>query len=243
MVLFLLMFGSRPDIAYAVSNFSQFSVNPNSTHWTAVRRIFHYLAGAPHRGFCYGLFGSGMGFIDAGWRGGEDRKSIGGYTFLLNRAAISWTSKKQSTVALLSTEAEYMALTQAVKESIWLQGLLRDLGAQRYVEEMQNIIVDNQAAIALARNAEFHLRTKHIDIQYHFVREHVEKKTISLIYCPTADMTADIFMKGLRHPSLTRHKIGSGLLDHSAFLLDNGTDDNVYEDGNWDGSTGEGLYY
>ena len=162
---------------------------------------------------------------------------------MLNGAAISWSSKKQSTVGLSSTEAEYMAPTQAVKESIWLQGLLRDLGAQRHVEEMQNINVDNQGAIAWARNAEFHARMKHIDIQYHFVREHVQKTTISLIYCPTANMTADIFTKGLPHPSFTRHNIGLGLLDHSAFLLDTGTDDNFYEDGEWDGSTGEGWYY
>ena len=237
------MLGSRPDIAYAVSRVSQYSINPDPTHWTAVKRIFRYLAGTPNRGLCYGLFGSGRGFTDADWGSGEDRKSIGGYTFLLNGAAISWVSKKQSPVALSSTEAEYMALTQAVKESIWLQGLLRDLGAKRNLEEMQNINVDNQVAIALARNAEFHARTKHIDIQYHFVREHLEKKTISLTYNPTTEMTADIFTKGLPHPSFTKHNIGLALLDLSAFLLDTGTNVNLYDDGGWDGSTGEGWYY
>ena len=108
----------------------------------------------------------------------------------MNGAAISWNSKKQSTVALSSTEAEYMVLTQAVKELIWLQGLLRDLGAWRHLDEIQHINVDNQGAIALARNAEYHARTKHIDIQYHFVREHIEKQFINLTYCPTSDMTS-----------------------------------------------------
>jgi len=193
--LMYAILGSQLDIAYAISKVSQYSVNPDSTHWTAVKRIFHYLAGTPNRGLCYEPFGSGMGFTNADWGSGEDRKSIAGYTFLLNGAAISWIRKKQSTVALSSTEAEYMALTQGVKESILLRGLLRDLGAQRHLEEMQNINIDNQDAMALARNAEFHARTKHIDIQYHFVREHIEKKTISLTYCPTTDMTADIFIK------------------------------------------------
>ena len=152
-----------------------------------------------------------MGFTDTDWGGGEDRKSIGGYKFLLNGVAISWTSKKQSMVTLSSTEAEYMALTQAVKKSIWLQGLSQDLGAQHQVEEMQNINVDNQDTIALARNPEFHARTKPIDIQYHFVREHLKKKTILLSYCPSANMTADIFTKTLAYPSSTQHNMGLGL--------------------------------
>jgi len=240
--LMYAMLGSRPDIAYAVSQVSQYSVNPDPTHWTAVKRIFRYLAGTPNRGLCYGILGSGTGYTDADWGSGEDRKSIGGYTFVLNGAAISWNSKKQSTVALSSTEAEYMALTQAVKESIWLQGLLEDLGARRHLEEMRNINVDNQGAMALARNAEFHARTKHIDIQYHFVREHIESRSIMLTYCPTTDMTADIFTKALPHPTFIKHNIGLGLIDHSAFLLQEGRDDNPYAYDGWDGSTGEGGY-
>jgi len=122
--LMYAMLGTRPDISYAVSKVSQYSTNPDPTHWTAVKRIFCYLAGTPHRGLCYGMHGSGTGYTNADWGTWDDRKSIGGYTFVLNGAAISWHSKKQSTVALASTEAEYMALTQAVKESIWLQAIL-----------------------------------------------------------------------------------------------------------------------
>ena len=170
-----------------------------------------------------------MGYTDADWGSGEDRKSIRGYTFLLNRAAVSWNSKKQSTMALSSTEAEYIALTQAAKESIWLQGLLQDLGARRHREEMQNIMVDNQEAMALARKAEFHTQTKHIGIRYHFVQEHIEKKSITLTYCPTTDMTADIFTKALPHLTFTKHNIGLDLIDYSAFLLQEGRNDNPYE--------------
>ena len=138
---------------------------------------------------------------------------------MLNGAAISWMSKKQNTVALSWTEAEDIALTQAVKESIWLQGILRDLGARRHMEEMKRINVDNQGAIALARNPKSHSRSKHIDIQYLFIREHVENQKIALFYCPTADMTADIFTKALPYPSFLKHNLGLGLIDQSAFIL------------------------
>ena len=214
------MLGTRPDISYAVSRVSQYSTNPNSTHWTAVKRIFRYLAGTQHRGLYYGRHGVGRGYTDADWGGGEDRKSIGGYAFTLNGAAITWNSKKQATVALSSTEAEYMALTQAVKESIWLQALLLDLGARRHLQEVRNIYVDNQGALALAKNAEYHARTKHIDIQYHFVRQHTESGKVILTYCATSEMTADIFTKALPQPAFTRHNLGLGLIDRSVQLLE-----------------------
>ena len=215
------MLGSRPDISYAVAKVRQFSVNPNSTHWTAVKRIFRYLAGTSNRGLYYGLEGIGIGFTDADWSSGNDRKSIGGFTFLLNGAAISWNSKKQSTVALSSTEAEYMALTQAAKEAIWLQRLLFDLGARKHAGEVGNIYINNQGELALAKNPEFHARTKHIDIQYHFIREHVDSGKITLGYCSTNEMTADIFTKALPQPAFTKHNLGLGLTDQSVLLLNN----------------------
>ena len=115
------MLETCPDITYTVSKVSQYSSNPNLTHWTAMKRIFRYLAGTPALGLCYKLQRPGDGFTDADCSSGEDRPSIPGFAFVLGGAAhILWSSKKQSTAALSSTEAEYMALTQAVKESIWL---------------------------------------------------------------------------------------------------------------------------
>ena len=213
-----------------------------------MKRVFRYLAGTTNRGLCYGIGGRGTSFTDADWGAGDDRKSIGGYTFLLNGAAVCWSSKKQSTVALSSTEAEYMALTQAVKEALWLLAILEDLGARRHLEEIRNINIDNQGALALARNPQFHARTKHIDIQYHFVREHVEKQTITLSYCATGAMTADIFTKALPQPLFVKHNLGLGLTDLSAFMLQETTSlsarqhSNGYTDYRCEGSTGEGWY-
>ena len=227
--LMYAMLGSRPEIAYAVSKVSQYCTNPDSTHWTAVKRIFRYLAGTPNRGLWYGVHGSGDGYTDADWGASDDRKSIGGYTFLLNGAAICWNSKKQSTVALSSTEAEYMALTQAVKESLWLQAILQDLGATNHQAEMKNIYIDDQGSIALVKNPQFHACTKHIDIQYHFVREHVEKESIRLTYCATGEMTADIFTKPLPQPSFTKHTLSLGLIDYSVFALQETTSPTAYK--------------
>jgi len=241
--LMYAMLGTRPDISYTVSKVSQYPTNPNSTHCTAVKRIFRYLAGTPNRGICYIIQGIGSGFTDADWGSGDDQKSIRGYTFVLNGASISWNSKKQTMVALSSTKAEYMALTQAVKESIWLQALLLDLGARRHLEEVRNIYIDNQGELALARNPEFHARTKHIDIQYHFVRQHLENEKITLTYCPTSEMTADIFTKALPQPALTKHNLGLGLIDRSVVMMQEtqrGWEETYSEQGVQDRSTGEG---
>ena len=110
-------------------------------------------------------------------------------------------------------------MTQAVKESIWLQGIVWDLGARMHMEEIKNINIDNQGAIPLAWNPEFHLRGKYIDIQYHFVRKHVENHKIALFYCPTADMTADIFTKAPPYLSFPKYNLGLGLIDQSAFIM------------------------
>lgn len=204
------MIGTRPDIAYAVSAVSQYSTNSGPSHWTAVRRIFRYLSGTKTVGLVYGG-GNCCGYTDADWGGSEDRKSIGGYVFMINSGAVSWGSRKQSSVALSSTEAEYMSLTQGVKESLWLGELLWDLGATQYREEIRRIECDNQGAIALTRNPAYHARTKHIDIQYHFIRHHVESGTIQLTYCPTHEMTADIFTKPVPRPQFEKHFFGLGL--------------------------------
>ena len=212
--LMYAMLGSRPDIAYTVGLVSSFSTNPGNEHWTAVKRIFRYLAGTKALGIVYGTSRICGGLTDSDWGGSNDRRSTSGYVFLLNGGAISWASRKQSVVALSSMEAEYMGITQAVKEVLWLRTLFRELWALQHGKEISTIYSDNQGAIALAQNPGFHAQSKHIDIQFHFVREHVNTETgsINLLYHPTNDMTADVLTKGLARGRHQKHRAAMGLV-------------------------------
>ena len=204
--LMYAMLGTRPDIGYAESQLSQFNSNPNTTHLNIAKHVLKYLNGASDLGITYGDGTDKLlmeAYCDADHGTSEDRKSISGIVHILAGGPVSYQSKKQSSIATSSTEAEYMALLFATKETIWINRLLGKLGR---VAENGNIIrEDNQGAIALAHNPEYHARIKHIDIQYHFVRECVEKGLIELQYCSTKDMIADVLTKALardRHREL-----------------------------------------
>ncbi len=156
------------------------------------------------------------GYCDADWAGDtNDRRSTTGYVFFVGNGAISWNSKRQPTIALSTTEAEYMATSQCTKEALWLRKLLDDVG---YVQDNATLILsDNQGSISLAKNPIHHSRTKHIDIQHHFIREKLENGEIELKYCATEDMVADVLTKALakeRHQTLTK-AMGLGALDYS----------------------------
>src|SRR5665213_2460535 len=203
--LMYLMIGMRPDIAAAVSIISQFASNPMTLYHQATKRILRYLKGMINLKLNFGeKLNSGeesqsptlIGYSDANW--GNDvstRRSTTGYIFFLSGGAISWSSKRQATVALSSTEAEYMALTQATKEAIWLRSLLAELNYTQ--ERPTTLFEDNQSAIALARNPVHHARSKHIDIQHHFVREKIESKEIEISYMATDEMITDALTKPL----------------------------------------------
>jgi len=202
--LMYAMTTTRPDIAFAVSTVSQFAQNPNDSHWKAVKRIFRYLRGTLDQGVTYGKSDDGpIGYSDADWAGDRTtRKSTSGYIFMMYGGPVSWSSKRQSTVALSTCEAEYIAMTQAAKEASWLRILLTELGVSK--TEAVKIFVDNQGAIALAKNPEFHTRTKHIDIQYHYVRQEVENGRIQLGFIDTDSMLADCLTKPLSRIKLQR---------------------------------------
>ena len=195
--LMYLMIGTRPDLAAAVGALSQFAADPCPTHWQALKRVLRYLQATPTHGikFLASHGGSLVGYSDADWAGDiESRRSTSGYVFMLNGGCISWRSKKQRTVALSSTEAEYMALSEAIQEAVWLKAFMQELG-EVTGDHALTVYEDNQGAIALAKNPEFHKRTKHIDIRYHFVREKVEDGQVRLVYCPTQEMLADLMTK------------------------------------------------
>ncbi len=128
-----------------------------------------------------------VGLSDADWAGDlNDRKSTSGFTFLMNGDAVSWQSKKQTCVALSTTVAEYIALSAVAQEALWMREFLANLNVN--VDEPVTIYEDNQSAICMSKNPQFHGRCKHIDIKYHFVRDLVEKKTITVRYCPTSSI-------------------------------------------------------
>ncbi|KAF1316242.1 Integrase catalytic core protein, partial [Globisporangium splendens] len=232
--LMYLMVATRPDLAAAVGVLSQFASDPCPTHWQALKRVFRYLNGTQTHGITFSANTSGelIGYSDADWAGDIDsRRSTSGYAFILNGGCISWRSKKQRSVALSSTEAEYMALSEATQEAVWLKGILCELG-EHSSDRPVKIFEDNQGSIALAKNPEFHKRTKHIDIRYHFVREKVEDDQVVLEYCPTEDMLADMMTKaiGTNQFGALRSKLGIQVAVESSGSVDNVDNvDNVVE--------------
>ena len=161
---------TRPDIAYAVSNAACYCAKHTSDHWTAIKRILRYLKGTHDYGLLYRKNAPVelTGYSDSDWTGDiGDRKS--GYVFLLGGGAISWKSSKQNCVALSTAEAEYVALSAASQEVMWLQQLVSDLINLRV--QQTTILEDNQSTICLAKNPQVHGRTKHVDIKYYFVRD------------------------------------------------------------------------
>ena len=192
---------TRPDISFAVGKTSRYSSNPSNTHWSAVKRILRYLNGTVHFGLTYMRHESEklVGYSDADWAGDlDDRISTSGYIFKLSGGPISWRSKKQTCVALSTAEAEYMALACAVQEAIWLERLVSDLLGSN--EEPVTVYEDNLSTICMGKNQQYHGRTKHISIKYHFVREKVAADVVRIPYCKSENMLADIFTKPLCAP-------------------------------------------
>ena len=192
---------TRPDISTAVGKLSQYMRNPSKEHWAGVKRILRYIKGTVDHGLTFTYTDNFVlnGFSDADWAGCVDsRKSTSGYAFFLGNSLISWASKKQSIVALSSTEAEYVALCGAAQETVWLRNLLQDVGLSQ--REATRVKEDNQGAMCLAKNPKDHTRTKHIDIKYHYTRKAIEEKKLKLEYIPTGKMVADTLTKGLPKP-------------------------------------------
>lgn len=196
---------TRPDISFAVSYMSQFNNCFTETHFKHAKRILRYLKGTKNYGLTFKGNESYLEcFVDADWGNSSlDRRSYTGYCFQFSGSSISWESKKQNTVALSSTEAEYMAISEASKEAIYLKSLLQELMGVNGCVTLYN---DNMGAQKLAVNPVFHKRTKHIDVRHHFIRNAIHEKHVNLKYLETRKMPADMLTKGL------------GLVKHSAFV-------------------------
>ncbi|KAM8701348.1 hypothetical protein ACLKA7_001844 [Drosophila subpalustris] len=194
--LMFLSVTTRPDIAYAVNFMSQFNSNYSAEHWKASKRILRYLSGTKMNGLLFKQTGDDLyGVVDADWGGNlTDRRSYSGQAFLLAGAAISWEARKQRTVALSSTESEYLAMSEAVKEALYLKALLKRIGTDCGSVRIFN---DNQSAQHLVKGFGFHPRTKHIDVRHHFIQQKQKSGEISVQYMQTEQMPADVLTKGL----------------------------------------------
>jgi len=198
---------TRPDISFIVTKLSQNLSNPKASHFTLIKHVLQYIKGTLNHSLVFRKTDNVklIAFCDADWGSTlNDRRSISGYCFSLSESGpvISWKSKKQSSVALSTCEAEYMAISQTCQELSFLVQLLQDLTSMDFTPV--NIYNDNQGAIALVKNPVKHSRSKHIDIRYHFIREYYQSNKINLQYVQSADNFADMFTKSFRKPSLLK---------------------------------------
>eukprot|EP00253_Pinus_taeda_P015719 PITA_15719 len=183
----LYLTGSRPDIMHAVGIVGRFQANPKETHLQAVKRIFKYLQGTQN----YGLW-----------------KSTSGGAFFMGSRLVSWFSKKQSSIALSTAEAEYVVAASCCTQLLWMMQTLQDF--QIDCTSPVSILCDNTSAISISKNPVMHSKTKHIPIKYHFLREQVLEQKVKLEYVPSKEQVVDILTKPLPREAFEylRHKLG-----------------------------------
>ena len=212
-----LMVSTRPDLAAAVGIVSRYFNNPGKKHWEAVKKVFRYLQRTKNCGLVFrkqkleDFFL--LGYSDSDWGTCKDtHRSVTGYLFQLGKGnSITWQSKRQSTVALSTAEAETMASVQAAKEAIWIANLLKQLRIT--VGYPMRIMVDNTSAIEILKNPVSHFRTKHMGIQTQFVRELVEEEIIEFRYVPTELQVADSLTKALSPAKMEEARKFLGLVE------------------------------
>lgn len=200
---------TRPDLSFVVSKLSQYFCEPTEEQWITVKHVLRYLKGTTNKELSFrrndrkelGI----VAYSDADWASDTtDRRSTTGYCISLseNSSLVSWKTKKQPTVALSTCEAEYMALASTIQECIYLEQLLRSIDGYQYSPTL--VYEDNQGTIALAKNPVSRQRCKHVDIKYHFIRSIVNDGKMTLVYCSTEEMVADVMTKPVTKPKLKK---------------------------------------
>jgi hypothetical protein len=213
----MYLVNTRRDICFAVNTLNQFMVEPRKKHWVATKYVLRYLRGTMEYGLRYlGDEVKLQGYIDSDWASSVvDRKSTLGCFFSLGSMMISWFSRKQTSVALSSTEAEYMAISMTSCVAIWLRKLLAGL----FDQELDPMVIccDNKSCFKLSGNPVFHDRSKHIEIRYHFIQDKVQKGAMKFQYIPTDQQVADILTKPLEKGKFEAFRDRLRLV-HNSFL-------------------------
>ncbi|KAJ0590495.1 putative RNA-directed DNA polymerase [Helianthus annuus] len=189
---------TRPDISYAVQQVCMHMHSPQHDHWNSVKRIIRYLQGTTSFGLTLGTFSdlSLRAYTDADWAGCPDtRRSTSGYCVYLGSNLLSWSSKRQAVVSRSSAEVEYRGVANVVAELCWLRNLLLEL--RRPLRKASVVYCDNISGIYLSGNPVQHQRTKHIELDIHFVRDMVQRGDVRILHIPSRYQIADIFTKGL----------------------------------------------
>lgn len=207
---------TRVDLAYIVNTLARYQVAPQNYHLAAARKILRYIAGTTKYQLVFKASDSGgtdistdirtnyntVIYVDSSWGNSkDDRKGTGGHLVMINKCPITWQSKRHTTTPLSSTEAEFYALTTAVREALFLKQWFR---VYKGLNITIDIKCDNQGAIHMSDHTTDHNRTKHIDIKYYFIREHIRKNKLSISYIRTTDQLADILTKAMPAPNFKR---------------------------------------
>jgi len=189
---------TRPDLSYAVNRVCQFMHRPLKPHWQTVKRILRYLKHTISHGLLLhrNSHNTLQAYSDADWAGcSDDRRSTGAYCVYIGSNLISWSSRKQLTVSRSSIEAEYKAVANTIAELLWIHALLHELGIGQSTPPI--LWCDNIGATYMSVNPVFHARTKHVEIDFHFVRDQVANKSLVVRFVPSLDQITDVLTKPL----------------------------------------------
>ena len=209
---------TRPELSFVVNHVCQYMHKPQQSHWKAVKRILRYLAGTSSHGLllCSSPSYSIIGFSDSDWATDlDDRKSTTGYCIFLGLNPVSWVSKKQKIVSCSSTKAECRSVAAALTDMIWIQSLLHELWIR---STTPRLYCDNLSAVQLAANPIMHSRSKHFELDLHFVRDHVLAKSLTLIHLPSQFQVADIWTKPISSSPFHSFRCKLRVFDKSSHL-------------------------
>ena len=210
-----LLTATRPNITFAINWLAAYTSNLGLSYYMALKRVLRYLKGTIDYGITYQkdntiLDGNNLclEYSDATYANTDDLKSTSGYVFLVNKGAITWGSKKQSTITLLTTEAKYVAISKASREALWLCHLYGELG---FAQKQATVLFGDDGSIAMAKNPQFHKHAKHVKLRWHWIQNLVQDGIIDFKNCRDPEQTADVLTKALARPKHQKHVKEMGL--------------------------------